>query len=356
MRVNVTGINDQPDRAEFYLKDPNLLPVMNWRPNIAREALAEEAYRPPVPQVADVEGLVDYTITLTCSGCRYTIEPNVPKLMLAAGRVSFEHLVTVLSCERCHAPIEKLEITRVRDRGLANPPRQIFEAPMCRRFKFAKSVDEVRSLFRFTNTPNLRPRYNIATAQMVPVVAQSGDERLLGEMKWGFIPNWATDEKIGAGMVNARIESVATSKAYRKAFEKHHCLVLADAFFEWEHIDGGKIKQPWCFTLPDGGAFAFAGLWEKWKSPAGEMVTSCTIITQEPYPAVKPIHDRSPVILAPEAFDDWLACKRTDAAGTLGVPVYRGPLKAFRVSREMGNAKNEGPEFAQPIDEEVRVA
>ena len=172
-------------------------------------------------------------------------------------------------------------------------------------------------------------------------------------MRWGFIPAWAKDEHIGAGMVNARVETVATSKAYGMAFKKRHCLILADGFYEWEHLDDGKIKQPWCFTMPDGSAFAFAGLWERWHSPSGDAVTSCTIITHEPYKAVVPIHNRSPIILAPEAYDDWLACRNDGSR--LGVPYYSGPLKRFRVNRAMGNAKNAEPEHVAPIDDEVEI-
>lgn len=95
-------------------------------------------------------------------------------------------------------------------------------------------------------------------------------------------------------------------------------------------------------------------MWEKWKRPDGETVTSCTIITTKPYKAVAPIHDRSPIILPPESFDDWLACRNDGSI--LGVPTYHGPLKRFRVNRAMGNAKNEGPEFVAPIDDLAEIA
>lgn len=274
---------------------------------------------------------------------------NVAALVAKANRASFDHVLTTLTCRGCGGQPYKLEIMREADRGLGSPPMQIIEAPMCGRYTFTKSVDEVRGLFGFANTPNLEPRYNIAPSQMVPAVAAIGDERKLGMMQWGLIPSWAKDTKIGFSNINARLDTIATKPAFRSAFKARHCLILADGFYEWEAE--GKPKQPWRFTLPDGGAFAFAGIWEKWKNPAGDTITSCALITREPFREVAPVHNRSPVILAPEAYADWLNCNHSNDSGDIGVKDYSGPLRAYKVSPALNNAKNnDHPGLIEPMD------
>jgi len=335
----------------------HLLPIMNFAPP-GTPAVGDpaERYRPPAPRVFDPEQLVDYALTIGCHCGHQTelIGGNVAKLIAQAGRVSFQHLLTTLTCGGCGGSPNTISVVRECDRGLRDAPKQTFEAPMCGRYTFTKSVDEIRSLFGFHNSPNLEPRYNIAPSQMAPAIAMVDDAPKLGMLKWGLIPSWAKDAKIGFSNINARVETVAEKPAFRSAFKVRHCLILADGFYEWE--PEGKPKQPWRFTLPDGRAFAFAGLWEKWKDPAGETITSFTIITREPYRDVAPVHNRSPIILEPEAYVDWLTCQTTEPTSYLGVKQYEGPLRAYKVSPAVNNAKNnDHPGLIEPLKESIDV-
>ena len=145
------------------------------------------------------------------------------------------------------------------------------------------------------------PRFNIAPTNVVPVIAMQDDQRVLCNMRWGLIPSWAKDAQIGNRMINARSETAATTNAFRSAYKRHRCLVLADGFYEWRGPKGKR--EPLRFTMMDGDMFAFAGLWEVWnnrKEPT-ESVRTFTILTTTPNDLVEAIHDRMPVILDEEA-------------------------------------------------------
>jgi putative SOS response-associated peptidase YedK len=142
---------------------------------------------------------------------------------------------------------------------------------MCGRYSQTTSIEELNRLFGVTERLNLPPRYNIAPTQDAPVVRLDKDgARQLLQMRWGLIPFWAKDQKIGNRLINARAQAAATASSFRDAFKTRHCLVAADGFYEWRN-EGGK-KQPWRITLADGGPFAFAGLWERWRDAAGSWI------------------------------------------------------------------------------------
>ena len=123
-------------------------------------------------------------------------------------------------------------------------------------------------------------------------------------MRWGLIPSWAKDTSGAARMINARSETVHTLPAFREAMKSRRCLIPADGFYEWKR--DGKTKQPFCFEVGDGGLFAFAGLWERWRDPSGQWVKSCAILTTTPNAVTSAIHDRMPVILRKDDYDVWL--------------------------------------------------
>ncbi|MFO0898004.1 MAG: SOS response-associated peptidase [Pirellulales bacterium] len=162
---------------------------------------------------------------------------------------------------------------------------------MCGRFTLRQVPHEwVKQLA----LPIFSPRYNIAPTQQVLAIRQREGIREAVELRWGLIPSWADDPKIGNRLINARAETVATKPAFRQAYKRRRCLILADGFYEWQKQ--GKTKQPYFIHRPDDQPFAFAGLWEWWKGNVLE-IASCTIITTEANELMRPLHDRMPVIL-----------------------------------------------------------
>lgn len=168
-------------------------------------------------------------------------------------------------------------------------------------------------------------------------------------MRWGLVPFWAKDLKIGARMINAQSETAATKPAFRAAFKKRRCLVLADGFFEWRKE--GKEKIPTYIFQKSKMPFAFAGLWENWKSPEGEQVRSCTILTTTPNELIQPIHNRMPVLLSQETEALWLD-PMTEEAETLTpllLPAPAEELTTIVVSSHVNSSRNEGAECVQPV-------
>ena len=185
---------------------------------------------------------------------------------------------------------------------------------MCGRFTLNSNLDALQLRFGFeARDLDYRPRYNIAPTQPVLAVVNDGGRRA-EFMRWGLIPFWAKDQKIGSRMINAVGETAASKPAFRAAFKKRRCLVLADGFFEWRKE--GKEKIPTYIFLKSGQPFAMAGLWETWKNPEGELVRSCTIVTTQPNEFMAPIHNRMPVILSQETEAPWLD-PITEEASTL---------------------------------------
>jgi putative SOS response-associated peptidase YedK len=221
---------------------------------------------------------------------------------------------------------------------------------MCGRFSLTATPLDVQACFALGAPPALAPRYNVAPSQPIPIVrraAAGGRELVL--VRWGLIPPFAADRSVGNKLINARAESVATKPSFRRAFRAKRCLVPADGFYEWRRFGSGP-KQPYLVRLRSGMPFAFAGLWEEWRSPEGEMVESCAIITTEPNELVRQLHDRMPVMLAPEAFERWLA-PDTPAAQlqALLVAPPASDLTMHAVSSLVNQPANDLPECITPV-------
>jgi len=219
---------------------------------------------------------------------------------------------------------------------------------MCGRYSLTTPVESLRGLFGFDERPNLAPRYNIAPTQAVAVVRpalEAGGRRLV-MLRWGLVPSWAKDSSIGSRMINARAETVAEKPAFRTAFRRRRCLVLADGFYEWKKSGDGP-KQPWRITSADATAFAFAGLWEHWDSPDGETVETCAIVTTDAAPAIGHIHPRMPVILQPGDLEGWLSGDPADADALLHP--YGGALEAYPVSRRINSVRNDDAALIEPV-------
>ena len=224
---------------------------------------------------------------------------------------------------------------------------------MCGRYSITTPVEALSRLFRFSGPlPNLRPRYNVSPTQQVPIVrwAPADGQRELAQVRWGLIPFWAKDAKIGYSLINARAEGIAEKPSFREAFKRgRRCLIAADGFYEWEKR--GATKQPWRITLADGGPFAFAGLWERWeKAPDGVPIESCTIITTAANQLLRPLHDRMPVILAHDDYAAWLGEDAARAVAELLQPYPSEEMRAYCVSTAVNSVRNDGPECVEAVE------
>ena len=220
---------------------------------------------------------------------------------------------------------------------------------MCGRFTLTSNMDDLQGRFGFEARDLVfRPSYNIAPTQLVLAVTNDGQRRA-ELMRWGLVPFWAKDIKIGYRMINAVGETAATKPAFRAAFKKRRCLILADGFFEWRK--DGKEKIPTYIFLKSQEPFAFAGLWETWKSPEGETVKSCTILTTKPNEFMEPIHNRMPVILSGETEALWLdpMTEEPDLLQPLIQPAPAELMESRIVSSLVNSPKNNSPECVVPI-------
>ncbi|TNE92543.1 MAG: SOS response-associated peptidase [Deltaproteobacteria bacterium] len=219
---------------------------------------------------------------------------------------------------------------------------------MCARYTIQATAGTIADVFAVTVPDGMHPLYNIAPTDPVPGVVQGKDgSRLMWEFRWGLIPFWAKDPKIGVRMINARAETIATKPAFKDSFKHRRMLVVADGFYEWRTEDG--VKQPYHIRRIDRLPFAMAGLYAKWKPPGTDSpLVSCTIVTTEPNALTSQIHDRMPVILPPETWDAWLDRERDDASELLATASPEA-WEAVPVHRRIGNVRCEGPECFEEI-------
>ena len=225
---------------------------------------------------------------------------------------------------------------------------------MCGRFaRYSIS----RELERFFNAHppdfEIQPNYNVAPIQEIPVIVIHEDERHIKKRHWGLVPFWAKDISIGSRMINARVETVTSKPAFRAALKQRRCLIPANGFYEWKGKAGNK--QPYYFQLPSGEPFAFAGLYEIWEGKEAPPETgpykSCTIITTDASDSVKDVHNRMPLILKPEAFDEWLDPNNKESAKIERI-LKRGSvkdLKYYPVSKLVNQVGNNKKECMEPL-------
>jgi putative SOS response-associated peptidase YedK len=226
---------------------------------------------------------------------------------------------------------------------------------MCGRYVSSSQPDEIAKYFGASlGETLLDPSYNVAPTNDVYVVLESGETRRVETMRWGLVPFWAKSPAVGAKMINARAETVATKNAYRSALAKRRCIIPADGFYEWMKVPGQKAKQPMFIHRADGDRFAFAGLWEVWRDPEhpdAEPLHSCTIITGPANDKVAPVHDRMPVMLPPDAWDTWLDREVRDVAvaGKLLVPAPSSIIAMHPVSTDVNRVANKGASLVDPV-------
>jgi len=197
-------------------------------------------------------------------------------------------------------------------------------------------------------TDDPQPSYNIAPTQDVAVIVNREKKKLVS-MRWGLVPYWSTDPSGASKLINARAETLTSRAAFKEAFKKRRCLVLADGFFEW--LKQGTTKTPMFIRLEPERSFAFAGLYEIWKPPLGAPLVTCTIITTEPNELVRPIHDRMPVILPASSLDFWLDPSVEDHTRLLDLlrPLPADEMSAYTVSDRVNSVKNDSPDCIEPV-------
>ncbi len=217
---------------------------------------------------------------------------------------------------------------------------------MCGRFAFYSPTEATAALFGTSTALALEPRYNIAPTQKLAAIRNAEDgTRELAELRWGLVPFWAKDPAIGNRMINARAETVAEKPAYRAAYRRRRCLILADGFYEWKKEGAGKT--PYLISLASGEPFALAGLWEHWVSKeTGEVIESTAILTSDANTFMTRLHHRMPVMLEPAGAARYLS---GDDAIVESVISNTPRLRAWPVDRRVNNARNEGPELIVPV-------
>jgi putative SOS response-associated peptidase YedK len=223
---------------------------------------------------------------------------------------------------------------------------------MCGRFVRKRSASSIAADFGVDEVVDeLQPSFNIAPTHDVAVIVNNGTKRLVA-MRWGLVPAWATDPAIGSKLINARAETLAETAAFKEAFKRRRCLVVADGFYEWQKA--GREKTPLLIRLKSDQPFAFAGLYETWTPPWGEALTTCTIITTEPNDLVRPIHDRMPAILPRRLESLWLDETALDRHWLLDMltPYPAEQMEAYAVSSLVNSVKNDSPACIEPLEVE----
>lgn len=220
---------------------------------------------------------------------------------------------------------------------------------MCGRFTLTLDPEQLREAFPWLYiSDDLKPRFNIAPTQPVAVLPNLGDNKL-EFYTWGLIPSWAKDPQIGSRLINARAETLAEKPSFRNSYRRRRCLIFADGFYEWHQEVSKKKKVPYYFYLQSRDVFAFAGLWDVWHHPDGSEIRSCTIITTSPNELVKPIHNRMPVIIPPNRYQEWLTASESSTLIELLAPYPASAMRTHPVSTIINSPHNDTPECIRPV-------
>ncbi len=230
---------------------------------------------------------------------------------------------------------------------------------MCGRFVSTQTTDDLAQYFS-AEVPEqaLEENFNVAPTQPVYAVRAAAGNRSIASLRWGLVPFWAKDIKVGSRMINARSETAPDKPAFRRAFTKRRCLIPADGFYEWQKIEGQKQKQPFFIHRADEEPLVFAGLWERWMPkdedgqgiPDATPIDTCTILTTAANETMAPVHDRMPVFIPPTMWDDWLD-PETDPARMrdLMVPAPEGLLTMYPITTAVNSVRNNGAELLAPV-------
>ena len=227
---------------------------------------------------------------------------------------------------------------------------------MCGRYELHSHPAAIALAFGLAHTPEVHARYNIAPMTDVPIVRVDAEgQRELVHMRWGLVPRWAKDPSIGARMINARGETIADKPSFRMAYRRHRCLLPADGFYEWMTLAPGSgagehvRKQPQHIGMKDGALFGLAGLYERWRSDDGLVLDTCVIVTMEANTLLAALHDRMPVIVAPEHYARWLDPANADVVD-LVAPFPPESMAYYPVSSRVNNVRNDDASVIEKVD------
>jgi putative SOS response-associated peptidase YedK len=221
---------------------------------------------------------------------------------------------------------------------------------MCGRFTQERPVSELAEIFGaepLVDDPGAH--YNVAPTDESLVVVQRDDRRAVTAYRWGLIPHWATQAKVGSRMINARAETISVSPAFRDAFVRKRCIVPAESFYEWKR--DGNVRQPYRIVRRDGTPLALAGLWAGWREPeTGAVRRTFSIITTTPNEAIASLHDRMPVVLERKSWGRWLDPRPADPSELMGLLVPSdADLEIYPVGRDVNDVRRDGPELITRI-------
>lgn len=221
---------------------------------------------------------------------------------------------------------------------------------MCGRFTITDPIEEIMDRYYASIAEGFeyKPNYNAAPMQFIPTIIGSKDGNRLGSLRWGLVPNWAKDEKIGNKMINARAETLTEKPAFKRLISSKRCIIPCSGFYEWKK--DGSVKQPMRILMKDDSIFSLAGLYDTWIDPEGNKLSTCTIITTEPNSLMADIHDRMPVILRPQDEADWLN-KESDKESVLRLlsPHDADEMIAYKVDSAVGNVRNNNEELINEV-------
>jgi len=222
---------------------------------------------------------------------------------------------------------------------------------MCGRFALFSTKWVIGEEFEVIELEELEPRYNVAPGQDVAAVMLSDGTRTVENFRWGLVPHWAKDPRMGSRMINARTETLTEKPAFRDAFASRRCLIVADGFYEWRKVG---MKNPVYFSMSDGKPFGLAGLWESWTPPDGRELKTCTIITTSPNDLVKDVHDRMPAIIPREKRSEWLDPETDiDSVHSLLGPYRTEEMQARDVSKLVNDLRNDDPDLIRAVAEKL---
>ena len=229
---------------------------------------------------------------------------------------------------------------------------------MCGRFTNAAKPENYKKEFKVGRlNPDIHKiRYNIAPTQMIEAVrAEEEDAPVLDLLKWGLVPSWSKDTSFASNTINARAETLSEKPSFRDAFKKRRCIIPASGFYEWQKkgLGGRGAKQPFYFYLKEKDVFGFAGLWEEWlDKDSGELLETCTIITTAANAVLEPIHERMPVILKPEDYEQWLDPQEnnTDRLQKLLIPYPADEMSSYPVGKGINYGNIDSPDLIKPIN------
>lgn len=216
---------------------------------------------------------------------------------------------------------------------------------MCGRAVEISTIEVIAAEFGIDNPRmTIKPNYNVSPSQDVITVIKQGSRQLVN-CRWGFVPSWAKDLALGYKMINARAETIATKPAYRSAYRKQRCLIVADGFYEWKKTEKGKT--PYYIHLRSGKPFGLAGIYNRWVADNGEGILTCSVITTTANEIIEPVHDRMPVIIPKDGIDAWLSDEANPSS--MLRPYPSDDMKLYQITTKVNDPHHNSPELLEPV-------